>query len=288
MNRRLFLASLGGGAAAGIGGGAPAQTGKRPTFHLGSVTYNVLKDHNLDDVLRILETTGFEGVELRTGHKHGVEPSLPAAERTRVRRRFEKTNVRLVAYGTVCEFHSPDAQERQKQVRIAKEFIDLAHDTGALGVKVRPNGLPAEAPKETTIANIGAALRELGEYGSGKRVGVWLEVHGSQTSPPPIAAAIMKAATHENAALCWNSNNVDIVNGSVEQSFNLLKQWIRHVHIHELGKDGYPYAELFALLNKAGYTGYTMAEIGAGAPNAEDFFRTYRARWLELVGTKST
>ena len=279
MNRRLFLASL--------GSGAIAQTSKPSSFRLGSVTYNVLKDHNLDDVIRILEATGFEGVELRTGHKHGVEPSLPAAERTRVRRQFEKSKVRLVAYGTTCEFHSASAQERQKQVQIAKEFIDLAHDTGALGVKVRPNGLPAEVPKETTIGNIGAALRELGEYGSAKRVGVWLEVHGSQTSPPPIAAAIMKATAHDNAALCWNSNNVDMVNGSVEQSFNLLKRWIRHVHIHELVKDPYPYAELFALLKKAGYTGYTMAEIGGGAANAEEYLRTYRARWLELGGPKS-
>jgi sugar phosphate isomerase/epimerase len=277
MNRRIFLAAL--------GTGALAQAAKRPSFHLGSITYNVLKDHDLEGVIRVLETTGFEGVELRTEHKHGVEPSLAAAERTRVRRRFEKSKVRLVAYGTTCEFHSPDAQERQKQVRIAKEFIDLAHDTGAVGVKVRPNGLPAQVPRETTIGNIGAALRELGEYGSGKRIGVWLEVHGRDTSPPPIAAAIMNTTAHDNAGLCWNSNEVDVVNNSVAQSFNLLKRWIRHVHIHDLLKDNYPYAELFALLEKAGYSGYTMAEIGAGASNPEEFLRAYKARWLELAGS---
>ena len=275
MNRRLFLAA--------VGGGAIAQTPKKASFHLGAITYNVLKDHDLDGVIRVLEATGFEGVELRTGHKHGVEPSLSAAERTRVRRQFEKSKVRVVGYGTTCEFHSPDAQERQKQIRIGKEFVDLAQDTGAIGVKVRPNGLPPQVPQETTIANIGAALRELGEYGSGKRVQIWLEVHGRETSPPPIAAAIMKATAHGNATLCWNSNNVDVVNGSVESSFNLLKGWIRHVHIHELEKESYPYAELFSLLAKSGYTGYTMAEIGAGAANAEEFLRAYRARWLELV-----
>jgi sugar phosphate isomerase/epimerase len=275
MNRRLFLAS--------VSGAAIAQTPKKASFHLGAITYNVLKDHDLEGVIRVLEATGFEGVELRTGHKHGVEPSLSAAERTRIRKRFEKSKVRLVGYGSTCEFHSPDAQERQKQIRIGKEFVDLAHDTGAIGVKVRPNGLPAQVPQETTIANIGAALRELGEYGSGKRVQIWLEVHGRETSAPPIAAAIMKATAHNNATLCWNSNNADIVNGSVEQSFNLLKSWIRHVHIHELEKNDYPYAELFSLLAKSGYTGYTMAEIGSGAPSAEDFFRAYKASWLKLV-----
>ena len=279
MNRRFFLAAL--------GTGAIAQTPKNVRFHLGAITYNVLKDHDLDGVIRVLETTGLEGVELRTGHKHGVEPSLAPAERTRVRRRFEKSKVRLVGYGTTCEFHSADAQERQKQVKIGKEFIDLAHDTGAIGVKVRPNGLPPQVPRETTIANIGAALRELGDYGSGKRVQIWLEVHGRDTSAPPDAAAIMKAAAHDNAGLCWNSNNVDIVNGSIEPNFNLLKQWIRHVHIHELEKGDYPYAELFSLLAKSGYSGYTMAEIGAGAANPEDFFRSYKARWLELVRART-
>lgn len=279
MDRRFFLATM--------AGGAIAQAAKKPSFHLGAITYNVLKDHDLESVIRILETTGYEGVELRTGHKHGVEPSLSAAERTRVRRRFEKSKLRLVCYGTTCEFHSPDAQDRQKQVGIGKEFIDLAQDTGATGVKVRPNGLPAQVPRETTIANIGAALRELGEYGSGKRVQVWLEVHGRDTSSPPVAAAIMKATSHSNAGLCWNSNEVDIVNGSVAQNFNLLKPWIRHAHIHELGKDNYPYAELFALMQKAGYSGYTMAEIGAGAPNPEEFFRAYKARWIELTGSGS-
>ena len=256
-----------------------------PGFHLGSITYNVLKDHDLDGVIRTLEATGFEGVELRTGHKHGVEPSLSAAERTAVRKRFEKSKVRLVGYGTTCEFHSPDPAVRSKQVEIGKQFVDLARDTGAIGVKVRPNDLPAAVPKETTIANIGAGLRELGEYGAARKVEIWLEVHGSKTSVPEIAAAIMQATKQDNATLCWNSNNNDIVNGSIEPSFRLLQRWIRHVHIHELEKGDYPYKELFALLRKANYKGYTMCEVGAGAADAEGYLRAYRERWQQLVNS---
>src|SRR5206468_12681695 len=46
---------------------------------LGAVTYNVLKDWDLETILKNLEAAGFEAVELRTGHKHGVEISLDAA-----------------------------------------------------------------------------------------------------------------------------------------------------------------------------------------------------------------
>jgi sugar phosphate isomerase/epimerase len=257
-----------------------------PGFRLGSITYNVLKDQDLDSVIRILEATGFEGVELRTGHKHGVEPSLSAAERSSVRKRFEKSKVRLVGYGTTCEFHSPDAAERSKQVAIGKQFVDLARDTGAIGIKVRPNDLPAGVPEETTIGNIGAGLRELGEYGKSRGVEVWLELHGRKTSVPKVAAAIMQATKQSNASLCWNSNDADIVNGSITPSFQLLQPWIRHVHIHELVKDDYPYKELFALLHKSGYKGYTMCEVGTGAADPESYLREYKKRWLELTGAR--
>ena len=48
---------------------------------LGSVTYNVLKDWDLETIITNLEKLGYAAVELRTGHKHGVEPSISADER---------------------------------------------------------------------------------------------------------------------------------------------------------------------------------------------------------------
>src|SRR5712691_698573 len=120
-------------------------------MQLGAVTYNVFKDMDLETLIRTLETTGYQAVELRTGHKHGVEPGISEAERQRVKNRFARSKVRLVSFGTTCEFQSADAAERQRQVELAKQFVTLAHDTDAIGVKVRPNGLAKGVPKETTI-----------------------------------------------------------------------------------------------------------------------------------------
>src|ERR1041384_2961001 len=148
---------------------------------LGAVTYQVLQAMDLETVIRTLENAGFDAVELRTGHKHGVEPSLSAAERERVKTRFEHSKVRLLSYGTTCEFQSADPAERRRQIDVAKQFVQLAHDTGAWGVKVRPNGLAKGVPKETTIQNIAAGLKEVGEHGYVHGVEIWLEVHGSET-----------------------------------------------------------------------------------------------------------
>lgn len=247
---------------------------------LGAVTYEVLKDWDLETIIKQLEMNRFEAVELRTQHKHGVEPTISPSERERVRRRFESSKVRLLSYGSTCEFHSPDPAVRKQNVDLSKQWIDLAHDTGAWGVKVRPNGLPPELPVEKTVANIAAALRELGDYGAGRGVEIWVEVHGRGTQDPPASAAIMRATGHQQVGLCWNSNPTDIVNGSVKTSFELLRPWIKNVHINELAGP-YPYRELFTLLRNSKYDRYTLCEAQA-SKEPERFLRWYRALWVEL------
>lgn len=249
-------------------------------MQLGSVTYNLLKDWDVETIISKLEEAGFSAVELRTQHAHKVEPSLSAAEREQVKQRFARSKVRLVSLGSTAEFHSPDAAVRAKNVTDAKAFIDLAHDVGAWGVKVRPNGLPPEVPKETTISNIGTALRSLGEYGAGKGVEVWMEVHGKDTQVPTVSAAIMRAAKHPNVGVCWNSNPTDVINGSIKQNFQLLRPWIKNVHINELAGP-YPYRELFTLLRQTRYDRYTLAEV-AESKEPERFLRWYKALWTEL------
>jgi len=247
---------------------------------LGAVTYNVIKDWNLDTILTKLPELGFEAVELRTTHAHGVEISLSPAERRQVATRFERSKVRLLSFGSTCEFHSPDPAVRRQNVDLGKKWIDLAHDTGAWGVKVRPNGLPAEVPQPQTIQNIGAALRELGDYGAGRGIEIWMEVHGALTQLPPNSAAIMRAASHPQVGVCWNSNPTDVMNGSIKPSFDLLRPWIKNVHITELVSN-YPYRELFSLLKAAKYERYTLCEAQE-SKEPERFLTWYRALWLEL------
>jgi sugar phosphate isomerase/epimerase len=249
-------------------------------MHLGAVTYNVLKDWDVATIIKNLEAARFEAVELRTTHKHGVEPSLSPAEREAVRTRFAASKIRLLSFGSTCEFHAPEEEVRRKNVEEAKRWVELAHDTGALGVKVRPNNLPDGIPPETTVARIGECLRELGAYGEGRGVEIWVEVHGRRTQNPPVAAAIMRAAKHDFVGACWNSNPTDLVNGSIKPSFNLLRPWIKNVHINELASD-YPYRELFQLLRQSRYERYTLCEAQE-SKEPERFLHWYSALWREL------
>lgn len=281
INRRGFLGTAVAACAVGALPASAQPASPKATFHLGSVTYNLLKDYDLETIIKTLEAVEFEAVELRTSHKHGVEPSISAAERTRVRRRFESSKVRLLSYGTTCRFQSPDPAERKQQLEIARQFVDLAHDTGALGIKLQPMGLPPNVPQQASIEYFGASMRELGEYGAGRGVEIWMEVHGTGTQNPPVAAALLRAAGHPNVGACWNCNPTDVQNGSVKESFALLGKYIRNVHLHELSDDRYPFRELFSLLQQAGYDRYTLAEV-AESKEPERYMRNFKALWTEL------
>jgi sugar phosphate isomerase/epimerase len=251
---------------------------------LGLVTYNLAKDWSLEKIIDLCSRTGFKAVELRTTHAHGIEPNIGIEERCRVRELFENSPVRLLSFGTVCEYHSIDENEVRRNIELTRAFIKLAYDTGALGVKVRPNRLMEDhgIPREKTLKQIGEALKVCGEYGEEYGVEIWLEVHGYGTSDPRCIKEIMEVADHPYVGVCWNSNPTDIVDGSISWSFNLLREWVRSVHIHELYDESYPYRELFTLLRSIGYQRYCLAEIPE-SPEPERIMRYYRALWNELT-----
>ena len=94
FSRRGFLAGAGAMAGAGLLGAeataaqpATAEPGALK-YRLGIVTYNIAANWDLPTLLRICRGVGLSPVELRTTHRHGVEPSLSPQARKDVRQRF--------------------------------------------------------------------------------------------------------------------------------------------------------------------------------------------------------
>jgi sugar phosphate isomerase/epimerase len=292
-NRRHFLQAAGAmattGMLAGRTGGAIPDREKPLKFKLGIVTYNVAANWDLPTILRVCKNVGLSPVELRTTHKHGVEPSLNKEQRKEVRQRFADTGIECWGCGSVCEFHSADSAVVRKNIETCKEFVQLAADIGGRGVKVRPNGLPKEVPVEKTLEQIGKALIECGKAAADAGVEIWVEVHGPGTSHPPHVKTIMEHCGHPKVGLTWNSNASDLKNGSVAEYFRLLWPWVRSCHINELYKDSsgiYPYRELFQLFREQGYDRVTLCEVGRGMPDpdsGQELLRYYKALWSELA-----
>lgn len=264
--------------AKGPEGSMPSFAKKSP-MKLGMVTYNLGMNWDVPTIIKHCTEAKFDGVELRTTHKHGVEVTLDKAQRAEVKRRFADSPVQLASLGSAFDYHTPDQAKLRKDIEATKEYIVLGRDVGALGVKVRPNGLPKEVPVEKTLEQIGRSLRELGEFAQGHGLKIFLEIHGSGTSLVPNSKAILDHANHPAVGACWNSNPTDLLGEGFDHNFNLVKQRIFTVHLRDLYLEEYPFRKLLNGLVGVGFKGFTFAEI----PESNDPVRVmkyFRSLWL--------
>lgn len=247
---------------------------------LGLVTYQIGSDWDVSTLIENCARAGFEGVEARTGHAHGIEEGLSADERREVKARFDESPVALYGLGTAFEFHSPDASEVEADVEGAKRYAQLAADVGAEGIKVRPNGVREDVPREESLEQIGRAFGRVARAAADLGVKVWMEVHGPVTSDPVHMPAILAAADHPNALVCWNCNAADrSEDGSVAAKWEPVAKAVDLVHIHDLYDErDYPWSELFALLRARSFDGWTALE-GPGSADGLRVMRYYSKVW---------
>jgi sugar phosphate isomerase/epimerase len=293
INRRHFIKAAGLGLGAlglapalsrGAAASGPASFLVRPPkMHLGLVTYNLAQDWDIPTLIKNCEAAQFEGVELRTGHAHKVEVGLSPELRKEVRKRFQDSRVQLMGLGSAFDYHTPDPAKLRKDIEATREYIVLAQDVGATGVKVRPNGLPKEVPPEKTLAQIGGALRELGDFARDHGQVIRLEVHGSGTAFPPRIKTILDTANHPNVGACWNCNPTDLDGEGWDYNFDLLKDKIFSVHMRDLCLEDYPFRKLLTRLNEIKFTGFCLAEIPASSDPVR-VMNYYRALWLAYHG----
>ena len=259
-NRREFLKLVALGTAS-IALPAFGRTPSKARMQLGLVTYQWGRNWDLPTLLSNCEKAGLSGVELRTEHKHGVEPSLTAQQRKEVKKQLAESPVKLIGYGANDEYHSPDPAELKKNIEHTKALLHLMHEVGGSGVKVKPNAFPKEVPREKTIEQIGKSLLTVGQYAKDLGLQIRLEVHGTETQELPNIKAIMDVADHPNVKVCWNSNDEDLIGGGLEYNFNLVKKRLGDtVHVREFNAGNYPYQDLMNLLVKASYNGWILLE----------------------------
>ncbi len=248
--------------AAGPLGATLASAAEKPgsKMKLGLVTYLWGRDWDLPTLIANCEKSKVLGVELRTTHPHGVEPSLNAQQRAEVKKRFNDSPVVHVGPGSNERFDYPDPEPLKQAIETTKAFIKLSHDTGGSGVKVKPNSFQKGVEPQVTIEQIGKALNTLGKFAADYGQEVRLEVHGSCCELPTIKK-IMNVADDPNVGVCWNSNAQDLQGEGLEHNFNLVKdRFGATAHVRELNVGDYPYQELIGLFVAMDYDGWILLE----------------------------
>ena len=247
---------------------------------IGIMTYTIAMDWSIDTIIRNLTEAGYQSVELRTTHAHGVEVTLTPSQRAEVKKRFQDSPLEAISLASGFAYHYPDPAQLKINIEGTKEYILLARDVGAIGIRVFPNDLPADVPEEKTIEQIAKSLDEVCEFGYNNGIEVRVCVHGNKTNRVAVIKKIIDTAKSPHVYVNWNCNDSDIEGQGFEYNFNLIKDRIKGVHMGELWRTDYPYRLLFKLLSGIEYKGhYCNAEID-GNDDPVRLLRYYKALFL--------
>lgn len=296
-SRRHFLRDcLAGGALWACGsstlakwGSAAGEPPPETRTRLGLVTYLWGKDWDLPTLLAHCAQAGIAGVELRTGHRHNVEPYLTSQQRAGVKRFFANSPVVFVGPGSDERFDHPDPAALSQAIERTKAFVKLSHDCGGSGVKVKPNDFHPEVPREKTVEQIGRSLDLVGRFAADYGQRIRLEVHG-QCAPLAVIKQIMGFVEQPNVGVCWNSNPTDLEGQGLEYNFSLVRSRLGDTaHVRELDIADYPYEKLFRLLVQARYSGWILLECRGQPADPVAALKEQRALfeklWREAGGT---
>jgi len=226
-----------------------------------------------DETVKNAAAMGYDGIELRG--VQGVlrlrdlpifaEDALPATMA-----QMREAGLVFSCLDTSCNFH--DLEKLEDSFAECRETVDLAVKTGAPWVRsFGDKFLPGETMEEAAV-RVAAGLDRMGSYAEGKGVTVLLETHGEFASGAKIRA-IMDRVTSPAVGVLWDMHHPYKYGGeSMQETYDLLAPWIRHVHIkdsvgpwkgHQLcnvGTGDLPVEECIRVLQAGGYDGWLSYE----------------------------
>jgi len=221
----------------------------------------VCPEWEIEKVVQFAKDAGYDGVEIRVdaGHKHGISSESPDEQRKDVKRLFDDKNIEVPCIATSVQFSYPEPAKRRENIEAAKANIKLAGDLGAKVVRMFAGG---GIPKLTDEAAgyIAEAFTEVGDYAKEYGVCPMLETGHDIIKSAVEGAEVIKKVKTSNFGVLWNHSDMD------EQTFDLLKNHIRHFHVHDevLAPENKNILHLTKLVKNINYDGYISLEIIRG------------------------
>jgi sugar phosphate isomerase/epimerase len=251
-------------------------------------TYQTAQDWELERIIEVCQATGYEGIEFLQdfGQKHGLEADAPDEHVLAVRQKMQAAGLIIASLTSCCHFHDPDEAGRRKNIAQVRRVIDEAAAIGCDHVRVLGDRLPEdEAGRESVLAHVAAALKELGTYAQPGGITVSIEAHGSFTDPA-YAVRVVREAALPNVGIVFNSQwRVGAATGwglpadapSIAPLYELLAPYLTSVHTHAMEQPAVwrYYQEFFRLLSRDGYRGYVSNECAYQGPDPEKVLRLY-------------
>ena len=234
---------------------------------------------SLDEMIAVAKEYGYDGIEPRVSenHKHGIEFGSTESFRKECKQKSEESGISLCCIATSCCFANPETNS--EVINDAHKAIDLAGDVGAPCIRVFGGQIPEGTTREAAIDLMIKSMQTIANHAAERTVAVCTETHDAWTNPEHLAE-VMKRVNHPAIALNWDiMHPVRVAKVTIDEAFQTLKPWIKHVHFHDsttnekggcvlapIGTGEVDHRRAVELLKASGYNGFMSGEWIAWEP----------------------
>ncbi len=192
---------------------------------------------SLDEVLSLAKRIGYDGVEPRvvSNHKHGIETDTDDAKRREIKSKFAQSGIAACCVATSCRYADPDTA--QQMIDETLRCTDLAGDIGAPTIRVFGGKMGAGLSREAAIDLVAKSLGSVADHAASRDVLICMETHDDWCDPKHVAE-VMKRVNHPAVRVNWDiMHPVRTGHATIDESFQTLKPWIKHLHTHDASKE---------------------------------------------------
>ena len=188
---------------------------------------------DLVEIVDLASRIGYDGIEPRivSDHKHGIEIDTSAAERNEAKSKAAAKGILIGCVATSCKYADPATTP--ENIETTHSAIDLAADLGAKRIRVFGGQIGQGLDRGAAVEVVAKALSETADHAKERGVNVCMETHDDWCNPRDVAA-VMARVNRSHIAVNWDVlHPVRTGTASIDESFEILKPWIKHVHVHD-------------------------------------------------------
>jgi len=244
-------------------------------------------DWDLETILKKAVEYGYQGIEFRgyqdTLYLPRAEPFLPDRI-PHTRKMCTRYGLEIVCVSSSAYLAAMDPEEREKNLREVRDYIQLAYQLGAPFVRVFGGDLKREGRPTGSVPALIENLKKAGEEAAAYGVTVLLETHDAFISGQAVAQ-VLSEVCHPHVGALWDLHHPYRFAGeSPATTVRYLKApagpsalgrgqaLLRHVHLKDsrgkadhyvytpLGEGDIPILEMLQVLWNNGYRGYLTLE----------------------------
>lgn len=229
-------------------------------------------DQDFPGLLAMAGKYGYDGIEPRldANHAHGIEVGVTAAQREAFRGQSAERGIALACLATSLKFADP--KQTGTVVPQTHDRIDLAGDLGVPVLRIFGGKIPEGMRRDAAIEQVATCLATVAPHAAERGVTLALETHDDWCDPAHVAAVVSRV-DHSAIAVNWDiMHPVRMGLASIDESYDQLKPWIRHLHVHDgiqdggrlkmvpIGRGMIDHRRALTRLRQDGYTGFISGE----------------------------